>query len=258
MQSLRDKLLKAGLVSEEAAKKAEADKKAPPPARAQPRHDERPPRRDDRPPRRDERPPESGNRRPSFERPSFDRPVRREEPVLSRLPKFAPLPGTKEAHRLQAKKQLEADKHLREGVLTTQVVKATGDTPFFFVTRKNKLRRLEVTAEQAKELETGVLAIVERPDPDQIEHALIPAEVAKELHALYPKAVRFLNAPGAAVGFLSESEITERSHEATTSETHEAHDAPEPEPAGDVAEEATEPKADDAPATFITIKRAPK
>ena len=70
--------------------------------------------------------------------------------------------------------------------------------------------------------------------------------------------MRFLNAPGAAVGFLSESEITERSHEATTSETHEAHDAPEPEPAGDVAEEATEPKPDDAPATFITIKRAPK
>ncbi len=257
MQSLRDKLLKAGLVSEEAAKKAEADKKAPPPARAQPHDDERPPRRDDRPPRGDERP-ESGNRRPSFQRPSFDRSVRREEPAPSRLPKFAPLPGTKEAHRLQAKKQLEADKHLRERVLATQVAKAMGDTPFFFVTRKNKLRRLEVTAEQAKELETGVLAIVERPDPDQIEHALIPAEVAKELHALYPKAVRFLNAPGAAVGFLSESEITERSHEATTSETHEAHDAPEPEPAEDAAAEATEPKADDAPATFITIKRAPK
>jgi uncharacterized protein YaiL (DUF2058 family) len=239
MQSLRDKLLKAGLVSEEAAKKAEADKKAPPPARV---HDTR---RDERPPRRDERAP-------------VERPFRRDEPPASRLPKFAPLPGTKEAHRLQAKKQLEADKQLRERVLATQVAKAPGDTPFFFVTRKNKLRRLEVSAEQAKELETGVLAIIERPDPDRIEHSLIPAEVAKELLVAYPKAVRFLNAPGAAVGFLSESEISERANEAHSGETHEAHDAPEPEPNEGVEAPDAERKTDEAAATFITIKRAPK
>lgn len=238
MQSLRDKLLKAGLVSEEAARKAEADKKAPPPAsRAPARFDDRPPRRDDRPPpRRDERPP------------------RRDEPASLRLPKFAPLPGTKDAHRLQARKQLEADKHLRERVLATQVAKDVGATPFFFVTRKNKLRRLELTAEQAQLLETGALAIVERPDPDQIEHALVPAEVAKELHALYPKAVRFLNAPDAKVGFLSEGEISDRSHEATSGETHEAHDEAPAEPAAEPAA----PTPDEAPATFITIKRAPK
>jgi hypothetical protein len=64
MQNLRDKLLKAGLVSENQAKTAETESaKAPrpPPAQA-PRRDERPPRRerDDRPPReqprRDDRP----------------------------------------------------------------------------------------------------------------------------------------------------------------------------------------------------------
>ena len=239
MQSLRDKLLKAGLVSEEAAKKAETEKKAPPKSSAPPRRDDRPPpRRDDRPPppRRD------------------DRPYTPREDT-SRLPKFAPLPGSKEAHRLQAKKQLESDRNLRERVLATQVPKETGETPFYFVTRKNKLRRLELSADQAKKLETGELAVVERPDPDQIEHALIPAEVARELLPNHPKAVRFLNAPGAAVGFLSETEISSRSHEATTGETHESHDEAPAEPAAEAPAPAAEPEA---PATFITIKRAPK
>lgn len=239
MQSLRDKLLKAGLVSEEAAKKAESEKKAPPKSSAPPRRDDRPPpRRDDRPPppRRD------------------DRPYTPREDT-SRLPKFAPLPGSKEAHRLQAKKQLESDRNLRERVLATQVAKEAGDTPFYFVTRKNKLRRLELSADQAKKLETGELAVVERPDPDQIEHALIPADVARELLPNHPKAVRFLNAPGAAVGFLSETEISSRSHEATTGETHESHDEAPAEPADETPAPTTEPEA---PATFITIKRAPK
>lgn len=232
MQSLRDKLLKAGLVSEEAAKKAEDEKKAAPK-------------------RRDERP-----------RPEREARDARPEPAL---PKFAPLPGSKEAHRLQAKKQLEADRQLRERVLATQVEKQPGATPFYFVTRKNKLRRLELAEAQAKALETGALAVVERPDPDQIEHALVPADVARELLAQFPKAVRFLNTPGAAVGFLSEQEITDRSHEAKDGETHEAHDAPAPDASGADEPTAEAPgsaaPAPDAPAdggTWITVKRQPK
>ncbi|MDX2011420.1 MAG: DUF2058 family protein [Myxococcaceae bacterium] len=236
MQSLKDKLLKAGLVTEEAAKKADADKQATA---------QRAPRREDRP-RRDERPPRD------------DRPVARAEPPVSssaRLPKFAPLSGSKEASRQQAKKQLELDRTIREKVLGAQVVKAVGDTPFYFVTRKNKLRRLELSAEQAQGLETGTLAIVERPDPDQIEHALVPAAVARELMALHPKVVRFLKAPDAAVGFLSDAEITARAHEATGPETHEAHD--EPDTGGAVDSEAP-PEAAAPAETWITIKRAPK
>lgn len=238
MQSLRDKLLKAGLVSEEAAKKAETEKKAPPKSSAPPRRDDRPPpRRDDRPPppRRD------------------DRPYTPREDT-SRLPKFAPLPGSKEAHRLQAKKQLESDRNLRERVLATQVPKETGETPFYFVTRKNKLRRLELTAEQAKKLELGELAVVERPDPDKIEHALVPPAIAEQMLKLSERAVRFLNKEGAKVGFLSDDEITARASEA---------DAPaEPEPTTQPSEAAAPdaPAAEEKPAepaTFITIKRAP-
>jgi uncharacterized protein YaiL (DUF2058 family) len=230
MQSLKDKLLKAGLVTEEAAKKVEADR-------------QRPPRRDDRPrrdvaPGADERP-----RRPE-----------RDEPAPARLPKFAPLPGSKEASRLQARKQLELDRTIREKVLAAQVARAPGETTFYFVTRKNKLRRLELSAEQAAALEGGTLAVVERPDPDQIEHALVPADVARELMALSPKVVRFLKAPDAAVGFLSEAEITARAHEATGDEPHETQDVEGGTGAPSSAATPGEPPAD----TWITIKRAPR
>lgn len=220
MQSLKDKLLKAGLVTEEAAKKAEAEKQAKPP-----------PRREERP-RLEERP------RPRFEE--------------ARLPKFAPLAGSKEAHRQQAKKQLENDRKLRERVLETQVPPEAGATPFYFVTRKNKLRRLELSEAQAKAIETGALAVVERPDPDKIDHALIPAEVAKELLAEFPKAVRFFNSKDAAVGFLSEADINARAHEAESGDTPEANDEP------DDAPQATEAPEVPRDGTWITIKRAPK
>lgn len=224
MQSLRDKLMKAGLVTEEAAKKAEADKAArPAQAPRAPRRDERPaPRRDDRPPpRRDER--------------------RRDEALPPRVPKLPPLVGSKEANRQAARKQLELDKQLRELVIANAVPTDVGATPFYFVTRKNKLRRLELTEAQAKRLESGELAVVERPDPDKIEHALVPAAIAEQLKGLSERAVRFLNKEGAKVGFLSDDEINARAREADEPATPEANDAGEA------------PEAE----TFITIKRAP-
>jgi uncharacterized protein YaiL (DUF2058 family) len=232
MQSLRDKLLKAGLVSEDAAKKSESEKTAPKQARpaSNDRGGERPrppPRRDDRPPRRDDRPP------------------RRDEPRAEvRVPKLPPMQGSKEANRQAARKQLELDKALRELVLANAVPVDAGASPFYFVTRKNKLRRLELTEAQAKLLETGELAVVERPDPDKIEHALVPPAIAEQMRALSERSVRFLNKEGAKVGFLTDEEISQRAAEA---------DAPAEasEPSEKPAEEAA------APDTFITIKRAP-
>ncbi len=234
MQSLRDKLMKAGLVTEEAAKKAEADKAARPPPRS---HDARPPRRDDSrpPPRRDDaRPPPRRDDR------------RRDEPVAARVPKLPPMVGSKEANRQAARKQLELDRQLRELVLTNTVPTDVGATPFYFVTRKNKLRRLELTEAQAKRLESGELAVVERPDPDKIEHALVPAAIAEQLKGLSERAVRFLNKEGAKVGFLSDDEINARAREADEPATPDV-----PETA------ATEADATPESETFVTIKRAP-
>jgi hypothetical protein len=248
MQSLRDKLLKAGLVTEDAAKKSELEKSAkpaPPAARPQsagPSTERRGPPRDSYrpPPRRDDRPPPP--RRDSA-------PPRRE--VETRLPKLPPLQGSKEAHRLQARKQVELDRQLRELVLANTVPVEAGATPFYFVTRKNKLRRLEITPEQAKRLEMGELAVVERPDPDKIDHALVSPAIAAEMLKLSERAVRFLNKEGAKVGFLSDEEIHQRASEA---------DAPAetstPAAAADEAQPAAAEPAREGD-TFITIKRSP-
>lgn len=243
MQSLREKLLKAGLVSEDAAKKAEQEKAAKPPPAARPpqsdRRDEAPPREmnRDRPPRRDDR--------PAFRPPPArhdSRPPPRPH-VETRLPKLPPLQGSKEAHRLQARKQVDLDRQLRELVLANTVPVEAGATPFYFVTRKNKLRRLELTPEQAKRLEMGELAVVERPDPDKIDHALVTPEIAQQMLKLSERAVRFLNKEGTKVGFLTDDEIHQRASEA---------DAPAEAPVAEAV------PAEPAPGeTFITIKRSP-
>lgn len=246
MQSLRDKLLKAGLVSEDAAKKSEADAKAKSEAKARP-----PPRHDG--PRheghRSDGPPRDGSRRPSGGAPSGH--SFRPEKSDSRIPRLAPMAGTAAANRATSRAQLENDRKLRERVLAAQVALEPGATTFHFVTRKNKLRRLELSEAQAKALQDGVLAVVERPDPDKIEHALVPAEVAKELKALSDKVVRFLNQPGEAVGFLSEEELLARAE----AEAREAASATTTTPEGAPATPPAEGNASGAP--LITIRRAP-
>jgi uncharacterized protein YaiL (DUF2058 family) len=154
MQSLKDKLLKAGLVTEQYAARASAS-------------------------------PKESN-------------ARKEAPI----PKLPPLPGSPAAQRQQSQKQLELDRQIRAKVLETQVAVEAGAQAFYFVTRKGKARRLDLSEAQAKQLEAGELAVVERPDPGSIEHALVPAKVALELKGLSEKVVRFLNLPGVAVGFV--------------------------------------------------------
>jgi hypothetical protein len=198
MQNLRDKLLKAGLVSvEQAADAAAAPEAAPAP----------PPSGPPRAPARKEASRATG---PLIA-------VRR-EPLPPAVPKLPPLAGSREAQRLESRKQLEQDRALRERVSAAQVPLSLGERAFYFVTRKNRLRRLELSLEQAQALESGALAVVERPEPGQIEHALVPADAAEALLRDFPKAVRFFNKQGEPVGFLSEDELKSRQH----SESQEA------------------------------------
>ncbi|MHB8878000.1 MAG: DUF2058 family protein [Myxococcaceae bacterium] len=237
MQNLRDKLLKAGLVSKEQSKEAEEAANRP---KAAPRRVESSPRRQQREPR---------------DVPAFD------------IPKLPPLPGSKAYHRLEALKQRELDDKLRELVLTTEVPLELGLHPFHFVTRKGRLRRLDLSEAQAKALEEGKLAVVERQEPGQIEHALVPPEIAERMMALFPKSVRFLAKAGAAVGFLTEEEL--RAHQASEasagpeeSTAQAAVPEEEPEAEGQPPAQA-EPEAEAKPealagGVFIAIKRAPK
>jgi uncharacterized protein YaiL (DUF2058 family) len=208
MQTLKDKLLKAGLVSAADAQRVEAEAEA---------------------------------RRQAA--PNRERPRRHD--AATRIPKLPPLPGSKEADRQRARQQLAVDRAIRQKVLAAEVALEPGETVFYFVTRKNKLRRLELSQAQAARLQAGELAVVERPDPDKIEHALVPPAVAEELLALSQKAVRYLNKPGAQVGFLTDDEIHRRATET---------DAPDEPPAASPAARSDPPV--ETAATFITVKRA--
>jgi len=236
MQNLRDKLLKAGLVSEDQAKKAEdtstarrntapqGPRREGPPSGRPEREDREPQeRRDTRPPRGPEdRPPRREGGRPQGGRPQGGRPQggpgggrpqggphagRPGAEAARPVPKLPPMPGSREFQRLESKKQAELDKKLRELVLAGQVPVDVGATVFYFMTRKGKLRRLELTEPQAKQLEEGVLAVVERPEPAQIEHSLVPAAVAEQMYALSKKAVRFLNRKDLPIGFMSDDDV---------------------------------------------------
>jgi hypothetical protein len=207
VQNLRDKLLKAGLVTTEQAEKAEKSDEPRP-----------------RPERRREH---TDRAAPAGAGPWL---VARPQPLGS-IPKLPPLAGSKASQRMEAKQQLERDRRLREKVLGAQVAVEPGERTFYFVTRKNRLRRLELSDVQAEALEQGRLAVVERPDAAQIEHALVPGELALTLVAEFPKAVRFLNAPGSPVGFLTDEEVKAHAaaEAAETTEERTAADAPESE-----------------------------
>jgi len=187
MQNLRDKLLKAGLVSPNQVAEAEPSPKTEPKER-----------------------PAARVARPASEPPRGPFIAVRREPLPASVPKLPPLPGSREAQRLESRKQLEQDRALSERVSAAEVPLCPGERTFYFVTRKNRLRRLELSLEQAAALESGALAVAERPEPGQIAHALISREAAEALLLDFPRAVRFFNRPGEPVGFLSEEDLRAR------------------------------------------------
>ncbi|KFE67659.1 hypothetical protein DB31_8142 [Hyalangium minutum] len=161
------------------------------------------------------------------------------------IPKLPPLPGSKEYQRIESKKQMELDKALRELVLGAQVVTEPGETAFYFMTRKGKLRRLELTPAQAKQLEDGALAVVERPEPAQIEHSLVPAATAEQMFALSKKSVRFLNRTESPIGFMSDDDVKAQQAAEAAGTAPEIPD--EPEGGEGSAEAAAPPPEGSAP-----------
>lgn len=252
MQSLRDKLIKAGLVSEDQAKKVESEvvvKRAPLPPRPPREADaraaqERPARAEGGGrPGRDERGGRGRGGPAAGGRPGGGRGAERtaERPI----PKLPLLPGSKAAQREESRKQLEQDRRVRELVTAMQVPLEEGATVFYFMTRKKKLRRLTLTEAQAGQLERGELAVVERPDPDKIEHALLPAVAADQLLSISARAVRFFNRQDCPIGFMTDDELraqqqTEAEAEAR-GETGEEESAAAGELAGAEATVVTEP-----------------
>ncbi|MGQ0504134.1 MAG: DUF2058 family protein, partial [Myxococcaceae bacterium] len=163
MQNLRDKLLQAGLVTKEQTTQAEVDsnkkeahkkeaQNAARPNGGRPSHVGRPASNGAGGHRSGE--PRADGQRSGGPRPQGQRPYSA-EPAEKRIPRLPPLalPGSKAYQRLESLKQLELDKKLRSLVHENQVSVDVGATVFYFMTRKNRLRRLELTEPQAKQLE---------------------------------------------------------------------------------------------------------
>ncbi|WP_141591689.1 DUF2058 family protein [Myxococcus sp. AB056] len=265
MQNLRDKLLKAGLVTEDQAKKVETKPSQAEARRPGPQEGGRsggnrpPPRRDDNrtpggPPRAE------GGGRPSGGRPGGGRPgggfggaprhgggPQHGRPAAAAaeraIPKLPPMPGSKAYQRAESKRQVELDRALRELVLGSQVPVEAGETAFYFMTRKGKLRRLELSPAQAKQLEEGELGVVERPEPAQIEHSLVPSSAAEQMFALSKKSVRFLNRKENPVGFMNDEELKAQQAAEAAGTAPELPDEPE---GGSEAEAAAEASAETA------------
>jgi hypothetical protein len=128
---------------------------------------------------------------------------------------------------------------LRDLVYATQVAVEPGTHAFHFVTRKGKLRRLELSEAQAKLLEEGQLAVVERPEPACIEHSLVPPQAADKMMGISEKSVRFFNRGGKPIGFLSDEELKGREAAESRGESYPGDEAAAEEPATPQSAEPT-------------------
>jgi uncharacterized protein YaiL (DUF2058 family) len=161
MQSLRDKLLEAGLVTREQADRAAASGKKGGKRPGGERGGDRGPPRDAAPAGEARGPRPQGRKVP-------ERPVRMLD--LSDPSRLGVLQAI-ETHRV------------REETL--------GEEQFFFTLRDGRVRRLFVSPATVARLEAGSLAIVENGEPEK--HVLVEAGAVDPIRALDPEAVRFHN-----------------------------------------------------------------
>jgi uncharacterized protein YaiL (DUF2058 family) len=168
MQNLRDKLLKAGLVTEKQANESAREQKAPKqPHRA----------------REQALSKEEQERREAFA-------VREAELSEERR---------KEAAKIaEARMQSDRARRLRQLVESHRVADK-GEVSFHYVRRSGKIGRLDVSLELQKKLESGAAAVVE--DPRSPDCAVVMADAAKRIYQVDPQAIRFWYGPEKPIGF---------------------------------------------------------
>ena len=167
MQNLRDKLLKAGLVTEKQAQEAARDTRAPK------KHREREAKESE----------EEKQRREAF--------AAREAELAEERRKEA-------AKVAEARMQSERARRLRQ-IVESNRIDDPGASLFHYVRRNGKIGRLALGLETQKLLESGGAAVVE--DPGAPDCAVVPAEAAKKIYEVDPLAIRFWHGPDKPIGF---------------------------------------------------------
>jgi uncharacterized protein YaiL (DUF2058 family) len=171
MQNLREKLLKAGLVSEKQANEAAREK--------------RPPKQQHRA-REEQLSAEEQQRRDAFAAHEAEQAEERR----------------KEAAKVaEARMQSERARRLRQLVESNRLSNQDkkGEITFHYVRRSGKIGRLDVSAELQQKLESGAAAVVE--DPSSPDCAVVMAEAAKRIYEVDPHAIRFWFGPEKPIGF---------------------------------------------------------
>lgn len=167
MQNLRDKLLKAGLVSEKQAQEAERDQRQPR------KHREREAK-------------ESAEER------------QRREAFAAREAELGEERRREAAKVAEARMQSERARRLRQ-LVEAHRLEIGGELQFHYVKRSGKIGRLAVGVELQKMLESGAAAVVD--DPGQPEGAVVPAEAARKVYEVDKEAIRFWYGPEKPIGF---------------------------------------------------------
>ena len=169
MQNLRDKLLKAGLVTEKQAEEAARDQRQG----SAKKHRER-------------------------EKALSEEERQRREAFAAREAELAEERRKEAAKQAEARMQSERARRLRQ-LVETHRLRDSGEIAFHYVRRNRKVGRLDVSAETQKMLEQGAAAVVD--DPGSPDCAVVPADAAKRIYEVDPQAIRFWFGPEKPIGF---------------------------------------------------------
>ena len=86
--------------------------------------------------------------------------------------------------------------------------------------------------------------MVERPEPAQIEHSLVPAAAAEQMFALSKKSVRFLNRKESPIGFMSDDDVKAQQAAEAAGTAPEIADEPEADEGAAATAESAAPAAE--------------
>ncbi|HTO98935.1 MAG TPA: DUF2058 family protein [Myxococcales bacterium] len=169
MQNLRDKLLKAGLVTEKQAQEAAREQR-------------------------------QGSSKKIHDR---DRQVSQEErerqtAFAAREAELAEERRKEAAKQTEARMQSERARRLRQ-LVEAHRIREAGEVGFHYVRRSGKIGRLDVSVATQKLLEQGGAAVVE--DPGSPDCAVVPGDAARRIYEVDPQAIRFWFGPDKPIGF---------------------------------------------------------
>jgi uncharacterized protein YaiL (DUF2058 family) len=180
MQNLRDKLLKAGLVTEKQIETA-----LTPPKKQE---------RNQRPPQRP-----APSQRALAPRVQTEEERQRAEAFALHDKELAEQRAKELAKQQEARLQSERARSLRALINEHKLQDTLGEVSFHFVRRSGKVGRLALSPAVAKLLEEGAAAVVEMPG--ETDPAVLPGFAAKKAWTIDPRAIFFWAGPQKPIGF---------------------------------------------------------